>query len=130
MDGTVSLFGFPSTSARLQVRPRTTGWRALRASLFMGGALLLAPAVGMIPPHAPWVVAVLAVGGVLGVRKWRERFTVLAFEGTCPKCGEALSLPSGIPLRPTMTVSCEGCRHESRLTPSLPPSSPGKEPLP
>jgi len=120
MEGTLSLFGFPSTVAHLEVLPRSTGWRALRAGLFIGGALVLAPAVGLLPPHAPWVVGVLGIGGFLGIRKWRERFTVLSFRGICPKCGGALSLPGGTPLRPVMTISCDGCNHGSSLTTTLP----------
>jgi len=68
MEGTISLFGFPSTSARIEALPRSTAWRGLRASAFFGGGLLLAPAVGLVPPHAPWVVAVLGIGGFLGLR--------------------------------------------------------------
>lgn len=120
MEGTLSLFGYSSTVAHLEVLPRSTGWRGLRAGLFMGGALVLAPAVGLFPPHAPWVAGVLGIGGYLGIRKWRERFTVLSFRGCCPKCGGALSLPPGTPLRPVMTVSCDGCNHDSSLTTTPP----------
>jgi hypothetical protein len=119
MTGTLSLFGFPSTPARLTVQPRSATWRAIRASAFFAGGILLAPLVGLVPPHAPWALGVLGIGGFLGLRKWRERFTILSFEGACPKCGEALSIPSGTPLRPVMTVPCPGCHHDSRLTPSL-----------
>ncbi len=127
MEGTISLFGFPSTSGRIEVLPRSTAWRGLRASAFFGGGLLLAPAVGLVPPHAPWVVAVLGIGGFLGLRKWKERFTILSFQGVCPKCGGALSLNPGTPLRPVMTVPCDGCNHESRLTTSIPWNGPGGE---
>ena len=116
MEGTLSLFGFSSTPARLEVRSRSTGWRAWRASAFAGSGLLLAPAVGLVPPHVPWVIAVLGLGGFLGLRKWRERFTILALEGNCPKCGGSLSLARGTPLRTVMTVPCEGCNHDTRLT--------------
>jgi len=116
MEGTISLFGFSSTPARLEVLSRSTGWRAWRASGFVGSGLLLAPAVGLVPPHAPWMIAVLGIGGFLGLRKWRERFTILALEGICPKCGGSLSLARGTPLKPVMTVPCEGCNHDTRLT--------------
>ncbi|MCJ7627782.1 MAG: hypothetical protein MUO50_05270, partial [Longimicrobiales bacterium] len=116
MEGTVSLFGFPDTPGRLEVLPRSTAWRGLRATAFLGGGLLLAPAVGLVPPHAPWAMAALGIGGILGIRKWREQFTILSFHGTCPRCGGILTLASGIPLRPVMTVTCEGCNHDSRLT--------------
>jgi hypothetical protein len=129
MEGTVSLFGFPDTPGRLEVLPRSTAWRSLRAAAFFGGGLLLAPAVGLVPPHAPWVVAALGIGGFLGLRKWKERFTILSFQGTCPKCGGALSLAPGTPLRPIMTVPCHGCNHDSRLTAPTTLKQPGAEAL-
>lgn len=119
MTGTLSLFGFPSTPARLDVRPRSTAWRAVRAGAFFAGGILLAPLAGLVPPHAPWALGILGIGGFLGLRKWRERFTILSFQGACPKCGKALDIPPGTPLRPVMTVSCPGCHHDSRLTASL-----------
>ena len=125
MDGTLSLFGFPDTPARLEVLPRSAAWRWLRASVFFGGGLLLAPAVGLVPPHAPWVAAALGIGGIMGIRKWRERFTILSLQGTCPRCGGALSLASGTPLRPVMTVPCGGCNHESRLATPIRSTRPG-----
>ena len=128
MDGTLSLFGFPSTPAHLEVLPRSTSWRSLRAGGFFGGSLLLAPLVGLVPPHAPWVVAVLATGTLLGIRKWRERFTILSLRGKCPKCGGELSLASGTPLKAMMTVPCPGCNHDPRLTAGLPQAGAVGEP--
>ena len=119
MEGTLTLFGFPSTVAELDVLPRTMTWRLSRASVFLGGGLILAPAVGVFPPHAPWFLGALGIGGFLGIRKWRERFTVLSLRGSCPKCGGSLSMRSGTPLRPVMTVSCPGCNHDSRLITEL-----------
>ncbi len=116
LSGTVSLFGFPSAEAHLEVLVRGPWWRVIRAGAYWGGGLLLAPLAGMIPPHAPWALGVLGVGGLLGLRKWRERFTVQSLRTDCPRCGGKISLPAGTPLRPEMSVSCEGCRHDPRLT--------------
>lgn len=127
MDGTLSLFGFPGTPARLEVLPRSTGWRFLRAAGFIGGGLVLAPAVGLVPPHAPWVLAAVGLGGFLGIRKWRERYTILSFQGLCPKCGGTLFVASGTPLRPVMTIPCAECHHDPRLTVALPPAPVGGE---
>lgn len=80
----------------------------------------MAPAVGLVPPHVPWALAALGIGGFMGIRKWRERFTLLSFEGICPRCGGRLSLNPGIPLRPVIALTCDGCNHESRLTTSIP----------
>jgi len=120
LKGTVSLFGFPSTEAVLQVQPRSRGWRWTRAGLFLGGGLLAAPVVGLVPPHAPWVVGVLGLAGFLGVRRFKEKFTVLSFHGTCPRCGEALALKAGVPLKSAMAVPCGACGHDPRLEPDLP----------
>lgn len=127
MEGLLILFGFPSTRAHLEVLPRSTFWRASWTAAFAGGGLLLAPAVGLIPPHAPWAVGALGIGGVLAIRKWKERFTILSFSGACPKCGEPLSIRSGTALRAEMTVPCEACNHDSRLTVVVPASGAGSE---
>ena len=87
--------------------------------------MVLAPAVGLVPPHVPWAVGALGIGTFMGLRKWRERFTVLSFHGTCPRCGGALLLTPGVPLRPVMTVPCEACNHDSRFQPTLPEDPPG-----
>jgi hypothetical protein len=117
--GTLTLFGFPDTGAELEMLPRSRGWRALRAAAFVGSGLLLAPAVGLFPPHAPWAAAALGLGGFLGLRKWRERFTLLSLRGSCPKCGGSVGIREGTPLRRVISVPCEGCNHESRLVVEL-----------
>lgn len=126
--GTLHLFGFPPGAVLLRVHPRSPGWRGIRAAFFLGGGLILAPVVGIIPPHAPWVAGVLGFGGWLGIRKWREHFTLESIEGICPKCGEPLSLRAGIPLRQGMSVPCDRCHHEARLTVVLPSASPAAHP--
>jgi hypothetical protein len=118
--GSLSLFGFPSTQAELDLLPRSRGWRALRAAAFLGGGLAAAPIVGLFPPHAPWATAALAIGAFFGLRKWRERFTILALRGLCPKCGAALTVRGGTPLKAILSVPCDGCNHESRLRASVP----------
>ncbi len=113
--GTLSLFGFPKTEARVDAVARSARWRGVRAAAYWGGALLIAPAVVLVPPHVPWVVGVLGVGGMLGTRKWRERYTLVGFQGECPKCRRELSLRAGTPLKPVMSVGCDECHHECRL---------------
>jgi hypothetical protein len=128
LSGTLSLFGFPPAEASLEVLPRSLAWRGARASIFLGGGLLLAPILGMLPPHVPWVAGALACGGFLGVRKWRERFTLITLRGDCPRCGGRVSTPSGIPLRSSISVPCEACHHDSQLSVTLPsPSDPSRE---
>jgi hypothetical protein len=113
--GKLELFGFPTTKAQVRVLPRTTAWRAGGAILFGVCSLLLAPLVGLVPPHAPWALGALGMGGFLALRRWRERFTILALEGLCPKCGGALGLREGTPLKAVISVPCEGCHHDARL---------------
>lgn len=125
LTGTLNLFGFPPRHTTLEVLPRSRGWRVLRASGFFGAGLVLAPLVGVVPPHAPWVAAALGIGGFLGIRKWRERFTLVSFQGNCPRCGEAVRIRAGIPLRPALSVPCEACHFDARLEVALPPAPPG-----
>ena len=122
LSGTLNLFGFPPQHAAVGVLPRSRGWRTLRAAGFLGGGLLLAPLVGVVPPHAPWVAGALGFGGFLGIRKWRERFTLVSLEGSCPRCGEVVGIRAGTPLRPTLSVPCDKCHHDSRLRVDLPPA--------
>jgi len=77
----------------------------------VGLAVLVAPVAGLVPPHAPWILGVLGVGGLLARRRWHERFTVVGVEGPCPKCGEALEVPRGR-LRTPHPVPCHSCHHE------------------
>lgn len=120
MVGTLTVFGYPSTQAHLEVRARSLRWRGLRGAFFLGGGLVLAPLVGLLPPHVPWVVATLGLGGFLGLRKWRERYTIVSLQGPCPRCGGAMTLPSSTPLRPVLSVPCDECHHDARLTTVLP----------
>lgn len=122
ISGTLSLFGSPDGHAEMAVLPRSPGWRRSRAGAFFLAGLLSAPLLGMVPPHAPWALGALGLGAWLGSRKLLERFTLLSFEGFCPRCGEELHLRKGTPLRGVMSVACEGCNHDSRLTILLPPS--------
>jgi hypothetical protein len=119
--GTLSLFGFLDQEAELAVLPRSRGWRRIRAGGFFLAGLVTAPLAGMVPPHAPWALGALGLGTFLGSRKLRERFTLLSFQGHCPRCEGELHLPEGTPVRGALSVSCEGCHHDSRLTVLFPP---------
>jgi hypothetical protein len=124
LSGTVTLFGFPPGKALIHAVPRTRAWRGARALAFALGGILLAPVVGVVPPHAPWVAGALGFGFFFGVRKWRERFTLESLHARCPKCGGPLVLPPGTPLRPTHSVPCDGCHHDSQLNVQPPHDAP------
>lgn len=115
----LSLFGFPSTPVRLRVRPRSPGNRALRAGIGAVGTLVLTPVAFIVPPHAPWGLAVLVTGGILTWRGWTTREVVETFEGSCPRCGAPLVLPPGSRLRKGRSLPCDGCG----MTPLLDPGA-------
>jgi hypothetical protein len=108
------LFGFDATPAIAHLRVRARGWRVGGALKIMAGSLVVAPVVGIVPPHAPWVVGALASGAVLARRRWTERYTLEGLDGVCPKCGHGVDARPGR-LRTPHPVPCDGCRHEARL---------------
>ena len=120
--GTLALFGFSPTPAVVEAVPRSRAWRGTRAAAFLGTGLALAPLLGVVPPHAPWALGALSFGAFFGLRKWRERFTLLSLQGLCPKCGGAVRVIRGTPLRQNLSVPCEGCHHDARLEISFSPA--------
>jgi len=122
--GRISLFGYDPTPATLRLRPRSRSWRVGGSVRTMALALLAAPVVGLIPPHAPWVLGALAGGGFLARRRWTERFTVLEVEGTCPRCGEPVKATRGR-LRSPHPVLCESCHYEASV--DVPPEALDRE---
>ncbi|HSG09767.1 MAG TPA: hypothetical protein VLA36_15505 [Longimicrobiales bacterium] len=113
----LALFGFDSTEARVLLRPRSRSWRLWGALRTQAAGLVLAPAVGLVPPHAPWALGALAVSFMLARRRWRHLFTVEGVAGKCPKCGAPVSPRVGM-LRQPHPVPCDGCHHD--LTLALP----------
>jgi len=105
----ILLFGYPPTLARIEVLHLGIGSRLLRAGLCGVATLVLTPLAAVPPPHAPWALAVLAMGGVITWRGWTTRDVVSSFVGPCPRCGEALVLSPGTRLRPGLGIPCPGC---------------------
>ena len=112
--GRIALFGYDPVEVRLELLPRSRRWRLWGAGRTAAVALVLAPVAGLVPPHAPWILGVLGVGGFLARRRWQERFTVVDIDGTCPKCEAELSVAQGR-LRTPHPVPCEGCHHDSSV---------------
>lgn len=112
--GSAVLFGFEPARVEVTLLRRARSWRVGGAARTMGVALLIAPLVAVVPPHAPWLIGVLAVGGTLARRRLGEHFTVTGVKGACPKCGAEIASGAGR-LRSPHPLPCEACHHESML---------------
>lgn len=118
--GRLSLFGHESTQAEVALQPRSVGWRTTRAAQRVGIGLVAAPLLALVPPHVPWAAGAVLAGLVLGGRRWRERYTVTAATGPCPRCGTALTLHAPRPLKDPLTMDCPACHHQASLRVDLP----------
>ena len=110
----VTLFGFEATEAVASIQRRGRRWRVGGAARTMGIFLVIAPVAAIVPPHAPWGIGALAAGVILARRRMIERFTLIALEATCPKCGAPLRVKR-TRLRTPHAISCEVCHHQSSL---------------
>ena len=110
----VTLFGFESTEAFASIQPRGRRWRVGGAARTMGIFVVIAPIMAIVPPHAPWGIGALAAGIILARRRMIERFTLIALEGTCPKCDAPLRAKR-TRLRTPHPLTCEACHHQASL---------------
>ncbi len=110
------VFGHDPTSVQLTLVPRTTRWRAVRAAPFLVGGIVLAPILGILPPHAPWAVGAGGGGLYMALRKWGERFTFVGVEGICPRCGAGLNLSGAPPLKMPHRIPCDACGNPVSIT--------------
>ena len=86
-----------------------------RALATFGVALILALLVALIPPHAPWLLGVLAVGAWRARAEWRGEYELHEFAGACPRCGETLKLEERY-ITPPLVVHCDACHSQPQLT--------------
>ena len=113
--GRLALFGSASREAVLDVTPRPRSLR-LRRALATGGLTLPAAVLaGLIPPHFPWALGVLGFGAWRARGEWRGEYRLHAFEGACPRCGNALKLDERY-ITPPLAVPCYGCHAQPQLT--------------
>ena len=115
----ITLFGFDVVPANARIERRSTTWRARRASIPLVAGLILAPAVALVPPHAPWALGALGMGIVMARRRWSEAHTLHFMDGACPRCGEGVSLSRPVRLRYPHPIFCPSCQHESALSVDL-----------
>lgn len=113
--GRLELFGAPRTEASLELTPRPKSRRRTRAALVAAASLPAAVVAGLVPPHAPWALAVLGLGAWRARVEWRGEYELHRFEGSCPRCGGALRLDEKY-VTPPLAVPCYGCHAQPRLT--------------
>ena len=113
--GTVTLFGYDPQPARALLQPRSNGWRWRRALRAVGAGLLVAPLVGMVPPHAPWILGALGGSAFIARRRWQEAFTLAQLEARCPRCGTPFDIKE-TRLRTPHSLTCEHCHYDSSLS--------------
>ncbi len=115
----ITLFGFDPVRINARIEARGVGWRIRRTALALVAGLLVAPVVGLVPPHAPWAVGALGIGFVMAGRRWAERHTLHSFAGTCPRCSERVSLSRPVRLRRPHPIPCPSCHYELAVSVDL-----------
>lgn len=111
-DAQVTLFGFDPTPARVDLLPRSRAWRLRGVIPVVLVTLVVAPVVGAIPPHAPWVLAVVGTGTFLARRRWKWRFTLETLQGACPRCGAPVESTHPERFREPHTLTCDACHND------------------
>jgi hypothetical protein len=81
----------------------------MRASLVAVSVPPLALVAFLIPPHGETLFLAVGVGVYLIYREATTRYVVQSFDGTCPRCGDALLLKRGSRLTSARSVPCYGC---------------------
>lgn len=113
--GRLTLFGAAPTDGTLEVTPRPMSRRTMRAALTAGATLVGAVGAGIIPPHVPWALGVLGLGAWRTRAEWRGEYELHRFDGTCPRCGNALELKEKY-VTPPLAVPCYSCHAQPQLT--------------
>ncbi|MDB4952177.1 MAG: hypothetical protein JWM27_4826 [Gemmatimonadetes bacterium] len=102
------------TEARARIAERSAQWR--RAGALKQLALwLLLPLVALVPPHFPWILIVLVLGGMRAWSRWNEHATLLSLHGPCPKCGTEQEFTETGRMKFPHKVTCQHCRWDLRV---------------
>jgi len=115
----ITLFGFDTVPATARIEARSAAWRVRRTSIALAATLIAAPAVALVPPHAPWAVGALGIGLLSAVRRWAEKHTLHFLEGACPRCSEVITISHSVRLRHPHAISCPSCHYELAITVEL-----------
>lgn len=113
-DARLTLFGSAPRAAMVEVTPRPRSRRMARALATAAASLVVAAIAGIIPPHAPWILGVLAIGAWRARAEWRGEYALHAFDGECPRCGAGLEIGDRY-VTPPVTVVCYGCHAQPQL---------------
>ena len=112
----ITLFGFDDVAANARIEARSAGWRVRRTAIALAVGLLVAPLVALVPPHAPWALGALGIGLLTARRRWAEAHTLHFLEGSCPRCGEGITLSRPARLRHPHATSCPSCQYELSIS--------------
>ena len=119
MPAQITLFGFDLVRTTARVEARSVGWRARRTALALAAGLIVAPAVALVPPHAPWAIGALGISLLVARQRWAEEYTLYSFAGVCPRCEERVSLSRPVRLRRPHQISCPSCHYELAISVDL-----------
>lgn len=117
VDARLVFAGGEAAPARARVIERSPAWRRSSALMQLGWWLLI-PIVFWIPPHVPWVLLVLGIGGYRAIERFREARTLVSLHGACPRCGTEQEFTETGRMKHPHRVHCAHCRWE--LTAQVP----------
>lgn len=123
------LCAYPPAPARVGLVYQRAPGRALKAVVSLIFFWTIAPFSFIIPPHYPFPVLCVCVGGYLAHMFWRGRYRVRWFVGQCPRCGAHLRMQLGERISLPHTVPCVACHFEPMLEVASPEEARPPEPL-
>jgi hypothetical protein len=104
------VFGLERTAAVARVRERDRGERVARAARAAGLCVGLAALAVLLPiAHFVLVPGFLLAAPVLALLRLRERASIVALRGTCPRCREERTFEARGAFRSDFRVSCPVC---------------------
>ncbi len=115
----LELFGFASTPARVEVIPRSGGWRTGHAFGYLLLCWACIAVVMWVPPHFPWILTAFFLGIFFFVKYIRQRYTLVSLEGTCPRCGFPQTIKKPTRLAIPHRCYCPSCHQPLLLVVEL-----------